>query len=81
VVTLSDRNLLDEHLPGRVAELLAEHRVAAAFLVLEVTECAVVTEPARACRLLDQLRSRASASPSTISARVTPAWVSSRRCR
>ena len=54
-VNLSARNLLDEHLPGQVAELLAAHGVPAELLELEVTESALMTEPARAQRLLEQL--------------------------
>jgi diguanylate cyclase len=55
-VNLSARNLLDERLPGQVAELLATHGVAASLLELEVTESAIMTEPVRAQHLLQQLR-------------------------
>jgi diguanylate cyclase (GGDEF)-like protein len=54
-VNLSARNLLDEHLPDQVAELLAAHDVAPELLVFEVTETAVVTEPLRAQQLLKRL--------------------------
>lgn len=54
-VNLSARNLLDEGLPDLVAELLATHGVNAGLLELEVTESAIMTEPARAQRLLQQL--------------------------
>ncbi len=54
-VNLSARNLLDERLPDMVAELLAAHAVPAPLLELEVTESALMTEPARAQRLLEQL--------------------------
>jgi diguanylate cyclase (GGDEF)-like protein len=54
-VNLSARNLLDEALPDMVAELLAAHRIPAALLELEVTESALMIEPARAQRLLEQL--------------------------
>jgi diguanylate cyclase len=54
-VNLSARNLLDVGLPGQVAELLAAHGVAAELLELEVTESAIMTEPARAQQLLEQL--------------------------
>jgi diguanylate cyclase len=54
-VNLWARNLLDEHLPDQVAELLAAHEVAPKLLVLEVTETAVVTEPLRAQQLLKRL--------------------------
>ena len=54
-VNLSARNLLDERLPDQVAELLATHGVPAVLLELEVTESAIMTEPARAQRVLEQL--------------------------
>ncbi len=54
-VNLSARNLLDENLPGQVAKLLAAHDVPAQLLQLEVTESALMSEPARAQRLLKQL--------------------------
>ncbi|MBA2463621.1 MAG: EAL domain-containing protein [Nocardioidaceae bacterium] len=54
-VNLSARNLLDERLPEIVAELLATHGVTADLLELEVTESALMTEPVRAQRLLEEL--------------------------
>ncbi len=54
-VNLSARNLLDDTLPGQVAELLAAHGVPAELLELEVTESALMIEPVRAQRLLEQL--------------------------
>jgi len=54
-VNLSARNLLDERLPDRVADLLADHGVNAELLKIEVTESAIMTEPARAQRLLERL--------------------------
>lgn len=54
-VNLSARNLLDEGLPAQVAQLLAAHGVPAQLLELEITESALMTEPARAQRLLGQL--------------------------
>ena len=54
-VNLSARDLLDEDLPSRVATLLTAHGVAAELLVLEVTESAIMIEPARARRLLRAL--------------------------
>ena len=54
-VNLSARNLLDERLPGLVAELLARHQVPASALELEVTESALMTQPDDARRLLQQL--------------------------
>jgi diguanylate cyclase (GGDEF)-like protein len=54
-VNLSVRNLLDEHLPALVAGLLTVHGVPARLLELEVTETALMTEPVRAQRLLEEL--------------------------
>jgi len=54
-VNLSARNLADHHLPEQVAELLAAHQVPAELLQLEVTETAVITDPARAQHVLQQL--------------------------
>jgi diguanylate cyclase (GGDEF)-like protein len=54
-VNLSARNLLDEQLPTEVAELLAVHGVPPELLELEVTESALMTEPARAQQILERL--------------------------
>ena len=54
-VNLSGHNLLDEHLPTEVAELLATHGVPASLLELEVTESAIMLDPLRARRLLQNL--------------------------
>ena len=54
-VNLSARNLLDQDLPGEVAALLSAHGVAPELLTLEVTESAIMTEPARAQKVLEQL--------------------------
>jgi diguanylate cyclase len=54
-VNVSARSLLDESLPDQVAELLSRHGVPAAALELEVTESAIMTEPARAQHLLQRL--------------------------
>ena len=54
-VNLSARSLIDERLPAQVAELLSAHGVPAELLELEVTESAIMTEPARAQRLLEAL--------------------------
>jgi diguanylate cyclase (GGDEF)-like protein len=55
-VNLSASDLSDEILPGRVLALLREHNVAAAQLMLEVTESAIMREPAQATRVMQQLR-------------------------
>ena len=54
-VNLSARNLLDVCLPNQVAALLDAHGVAPELLNLEVTESAIMTEPARAQQVLEQL--------------------------
>jgi diguanylate cyclase len=54
-VNLSARNLLDQDLSGQVAALLSAHGVAPELLTLEVTESAIMTEPARAQKVLEQL--------------------------
>jgi diguanylate cyclase len=54
-VNLSGHNLLDEHLPTEVADLLATHGVPASLLELEVTESAIMLDPVRAGRLLQSL--------------------------
>ena len=54
-VNISGRNLLDEHLPTEVAELLAAHGVPASLLEIEVTESAIMLDPVRAARLLQNL--------------------------
>jgi diguanylate cyclase (GGDEF)-like protein len=51
-VNLSTRNLLDGDLPARVAKLLAIYKVQPEWLVFEITESAVMAEPARALETL-----------------------------
>ena len=54
-VNLSTRCLLDPDFPDIVARLLGEHGVAAGLLRLEVTESAVMSDPARAADILQRL--------------------------
>jgi diguanylate cyclase len=54
-VNLSARSLLDVALPLQVSALLAAHGVEPARLVLEITESTLMTDPARALRVLDAL--------------------------
>ena len=54
-VNLSTRNLLDGDLPGRVAKLLAVYKARPDWLVFEITESAVMAEPARALDTLTKL--------------------------
>ena len=54
-VNLSGRNLLDEHLPTEVSDLLAAYGVPASLLELEVTESAIMLDPVRAQQVLENL--------------------------
>ncbi len=54
-INLSTRNLLDVELPERVANLLTTYRVQPEWLVFEITESAVIAEPARALNTLLKL--------------------------
>lgn len=54
-VNLSTRNLLDGDLPARVAKLLELHHGRPEWLVFEITESAVMVEPARALETLTKL--------------------------
>ena len=54
-INLSTRNLLDGDLPGRVAKLLASYQARPDWLVFEITESAVMAEPARALETLTKL--------------------------
>ena len=54
-VNLSTRNLLDGDLPARVAQLLETYKVEPAYLIFEITESAVMSEPTRALETLTKL--------------------------
>lgn len=54
-VNLSARNLLDQSLPGQVADILARHGVPAAELVLEITETIATTERVEAGNVVSGL--------------------------
>jgi diguanylate cyclase (GGDEF)-like protein len=54
-VNVSPRSLLDPGLPGTVARALQETRLSAAQLKIEITETAIMVDPAAASRVLDQL--------------------------
>lgn len=54
-VNLSTRNLRDKQLPSEIASLLASANVDARCLVLEITESAVMDDPAFALEILNQL--------------------------
>jgi diguanylate cyclase (GGDEF)-like protein len=55
-VNVSTQDLQDEEFPDSVAQLLAARGVPAALLRVEVTEGAIMSEPARAMDALDRLR-------------------------
>lgn len=54
-INLSMRNLLDLHLPARVAELVALHDLDPSRITLEVTESTIMAEPAKVVRILEEL--------------------------
>ena len=54
-VNISARDLMNRELPEHVAELLAEHDVAAGLLCLEITESGFMEDPAHAQKVLDRL--------------------------
>ncbi|MHA6205890.1 putative bifunctional diguanylate cyclase/phosphodiesterase [Dyella soli] len=54
-VNLSARDLHDPELPRRIADLLTLHQVEARWLELEITESAVIGEPAAAIQVLREL--------------------------
>lgn len=54
-VNLSARNLMDENIPKMVARLLEKYQLPPNRLELEITESSIMTDPARALRILDQL--------------------------
>jgi len=54
-VNLSARNLLDENMPKLVRTLLQKYDLPASSLELEITESSIMSDPARALRVLQQL--------------------------
>ena len=55
-VNISPRHLTDVSLPDRVADLLEEVQLEPSALLLEVTETSIMSDPARAARVLHRLR-------------------------
>jgi EAL domain-containing protein (putative c-di-GMP-specific phosphodiesterase class I) len=55
-VNLSASDLADDELPSRVLGLMHRHQVEPRQLMLEVTESAIMHEPERAARIMQQLR-------------------------
>lgn len=54
-VNLSTRNLMDERLPKKLANLLAKNDLPPSALELEITESAIMEDPGRALLLLQQI--------------------------
>lgn len=54
-VNLSPRSLLDEELPQKIQTVLAAHGVSGSKLTLEITETAIVLDPAKAQNILKGL--------------------------
>ncbi len=54
-INLSVRNLQDMELPGKVAARLEAWRIAPQWLELEITESAIMNDPARAQKILSRL--------------------------
>ena len=54
-VNLSTRDLLDQDLPGKFADILARYQVKAASFCLEITESAIMGDPGRALITLERL--------------------------
>lgn len=54
-VNLSARNLLDENMPKLVRSLLQKYELPPSALELEITESSIMSDPARALRVLQQL--------------------------
>lgn len=54
-VNLSTRDLLDQDLPTRVADILARNQLAPSALCLEITESAIMDDPVRAQLTLERL--------------------------
>jgi diguanylate cyclase (GGDEF)-like protein len=57
-VNINPRSLLEADLPARVLAILRGADLPASFLELEITETAVMTDPARAAAVLRQLHAR-----------------------
>ena len=56
-VNISARNLSDDEFANKVKGVLAKHAVASGLLEVEVTESAVMLEPEKAARILNELHS------------------------
>ena len=56
-VNLSMHNLRDENLPGQIAEILDRHGLDKQYLMLEITESAIMNDPERSLDILTRLDS------------------------
>jgi diguanylate cyclase (GGDEF)-like protein len=56
-VNLSTRDLLDQDLPAKFADLLARHKLTPGSFCLEITESAIMDDPVRAQNTLERLSS------------------------
>ena len=54
-INLSTRDLMDATLPDRFVELLKRHRCSAQWITLEITESAVLDDPAHGIKNLERL--------------------------
>ena len=54
-LNLSARDLLDQELPVKVAEIMLRHRVTPASFCLEITESTIMEDPVRALHTLERL--------------------------
>ena len=54
-INISARDLMDVELPDRFAALLQQHDCSAHWIALEITESAILDDPARAIENLDRL--------------------------
>lgn len=54
-VNLSTRDLMDQDLPAKFADILAQHRLSPGSFCLEITESAIMDDPVRAQQTLERL--------------------------
>ncbi|MBV8124813.1 MAG: EAL domain-containing protein, partial [Paucibacter sp.] len=54
-VNLSTRDLMDQDLPAKFADILARHKLAPSSFCLEITESAIMDDPVRAQQTLERL--------------------------
>jgi len=54
-VNLSTRDLMDQDLPAKFADILAQHKLAPSSFCLEITESAIMDDPVRAQNTLERL--------------------------